>query len=62
MSDMALTEGRVGYMLPMDPLDVGETPLPECDGPGECCEPYDKTLDAGVRAGVSAVVEPMAVA
>jgi hypothetical protein len=29
MSDMALTDGKVGYMLPIDDLDVGETPLEE---------------------------------
>jgi hypothetical protein len=29
MSDMALTDGRVGYMLPMEDLEVGETPLEE---------------------------------
>jgi hypothetical protein len=39
MSDMALTEGRVGYMLLMDDLIVGETLLAECDAPGECWEP-----------------------
>jgi hypothetical protein len=62
MSDMALTEGRVGYMLPMLVLDVGETLLAACAAPGECWEPYDMTLEAGVRAGVSALDEPMAVA
>jgi hypothetical protein len=50
---MALTDGRVGYMLPIDDLDVGETPLEECEAPGECWELYDNTLEAGVRAGVS---------
>lgn len=29
ISDMALTDGKVGYMLPIDDLDVGETPLEE---------------------------------
>jgi hypothetical protein len=29
MSDMALTDGRVGYMLLMEDLEVGETPLEE---------------------------------
>jgi hypothetical protein len=53
MSDMALTEGRVGYMLPMEDLEVGDTPLEEWLAPGECCELYDRTLEAGVRAGVS---------
>lgn len=57
MSDMALTEGRVGYMLLIDDRDDGETP---CDAPGECCEPYERTLEAGVKAGVSTVVDPMA--
>lgn len=36
MSDMALTDGRVGYMLPIDDLEVGETPWLECAAPGEC--------------------------
>lgn len=36
MSDMALTDGRVGYMLPIDDLEVGETLLAECVAPGEC--------------------------
>lgn len=61
MSDMALTDGRVGYMLPIEFLDVGETPL-ECVALGECWEPYDRTLEAGVKAGVSALVDPIAVA
>lgn len=39
MSDMALTDGRVGYMLLIDVLAVGETVLAECAAPGECCEP-----------------------
>jgi hypothetical protein len=29
MSDIALTDGSVGYMLLIDDLDVGETPLEE---------------------------------
>jgi hypothetical protein len=37
MSDMALTDGKVGYMLPIELLDVGETPLfAECCPPGDC--------------------------
>jgi len=48
-----LTEGRVGYMLLIPARDVGDTVLPECAEFGECPEVYDKTLDAGVRAGVS---------
>jgi hypothetical protein len=32
---------------------VGETVLPECPDCGECPDVYDKTLDAGVNAGVS---------
>jgi hypothetical protein len=62
MSDMALTEGRVGYMLPIDVLVVGETVLAEWCEPGECCDGYDKTLLAGVSAGVSDAVEGTAFA
>jgi hypothetical protein len=62
MSDMALTEGSVGYMLLIEALEVGETVLEECVAPGECCELYDRTLDAGVKAGVSLAVDPWAVA
>jgi len=62
MSDMALTDGRVGYMLPMEALEVGETVLAECPDPGECCELYDRTLEAGVKAGVSVLAEATAVA
>jgi len=36
MSDMALTDGRVGYMLLIEALEVGETPLVEWAVPGEC--------------------------
>jgi hypothetical protein len=57
MSDMALTEGKVGYMLPIEVRVVGETVLPEWCEPGECCEGYDSTLLAGVKAGVSEAVE-----
>jgi hypothetical protein len=34
MSDMALTDGRVGYMLLTEVLEVGDTPL--FAAPGEC--------------------------
>jgi hypothetical protein len=36
MSDMALTEGRVGYMLPIEALEVGETVFAACPEFGEC--------------------------
>ena len=62
MSDIALTEGSVGYMLVIEVLVVGETVLPECPEPGECWELYDSTLEAGVKAGVSALVAATAVA
>lgn len=61
MSDMALTEGRVGYMLPMEALEVGETAFGAFPVPGECCDPYESTLEAGVRAGVSVLAEATAV-
>jgi hypothetical protein len=59
---MALTEGRVGYMLPIEALEVGEMPLAPVPELGECCEVYDSTLEAGVRAGVSLEVDATAVA
>ena len=55
ISDMALTDGKVGYMLGGPALDVGETVLPECPELGDCCEYAETTLEAGVRAGVSVV-------
>jgi hypothetical protein len=48
---MALTDGSVGYMPPIEVLVVGDTVFPEWLG--ECCELYDITLEAGVKAGVS---------
>jgi len=59
---MALTEGRVGYMLLIGAREVGETVLAACPGPGDCWEVYDMTLDAGVKAGVSVAAEATAVA
>jgi hypothetical protein len=38
MSDMALTDGRVGYMLLMVVLEVGEELLAACPVLGECWE------------------------
>jgi hypothetical protein len=59
---MALTEGNVGYMLPMDAREVGDTVLAAWPVLGECCEPYERTLEAGVKAGVSVLCETTAVA
>jgi hypothetical protein len=48
------TDGRVGYMAPLTVVRVtGEMAL-LCTDPGEL---YDTTLEAGVRAGVSAAVD-----
>jgi len=50
---MALTDGNVGYMLLWLGLEMGEMLCPETEL-GEWPEVYDMTLDAGVKAGVSA--------
>lgn len=56
ISEIELTDGSVGYMLPTLGLEIGEMVWPEWTEFGECAEPYDITLDAGVNAGVSADV------